>query len=50
MSVNADEFRGSGSAGTLREMAAWQDWICRAASLIYLSKSLFLGLSCVEGP
>lgn len=45
MSVNADE---SGSTGTLSEVAACQDWICRAESLIYLSKSLFMGLTVVQ--
>lgn len=32
----------------LSEVAACQDWICRAESLIYLSKSLFLELKIVQ--
>lgn len=36
------------SAVTLNEVAACQDWISRAENLIYLSKSLFLGLTIVQ--
>lgn len=44
-SANADEL---GSTGILTEVAAYQDWICRAESLICLSRSLFLGLTIVQ--